>query len=37
MANEAIPLYRPGADVSATPTAAVKGKTFVDASGVIAF
>ena len=36
MANESIPLYRPGSDVSATPTAAVKGKTFVDVSGAIA-
>lgn len=36
MANEAIPLYRPGADVSATPTAPVKGKTFVNVSGAIA-
>lgn len=36
MANEAIPLYRPGADVSATPTAAVKGKTFVNVSGAMA-
>lgn len=35
MANEAIPLYRPGADVSATPTAAVQGKTFVNVSGAI--
>lgn len=32
MANECIPLYRPGADVTAVATAAVNGKRFVDLS-----
>ena len=35
MANECIPLYRPGLDVSAVTTAAVTGKTFVDWSAGI--
>lgn len=30
MANECIPLYRPGQDVTATAGAAITGKTFVD-------
>lgn len=30
MSNETIPLYRPGDDVTATASAAVVGKTFVD-------
>jgi hypothetical protein len=32
MANEAVPLYRPGADVTCSTTASVVGKTFVDVS-----
>ena len=32
MANECIPLYRPGEDVTCQTTAAVVGKTFVDIS-----
>lgn len=32
MANECIPLYRPGADLTALTTAAVNGKRFVDLS-----
>lgn len=32
MANECIPLYRPGADVTALTTTAVTGCTFVDIS-----
>lgn len=32
MANECIPLYRPGGDVTCVATAAVTGKTFVDLS-----
>ena len=33
MANEAKPLFRPGADVTVKTTAAVTGKTFVAVSG----
>jgi hypothetical protein len=33
MANECIPLYRPGADLTTLTTAAVTGKTFVSISG----
>lgn len=33
MANECIPIYRPGADVTCLTTAAVTGKTFVNVSG----
>ena len=32
MANECIPLFRPGADVTCLTTGAVTGKTFVDIS-----
>lgn len=32
MANEAVPLYRPGGDLSCTTTAAVTGKTFAGVS-----
>ena len=32
MANEAVPLYRPGADLPCLTTASVTGKTFVDVS-----
>lgn len=32
MANECIPLFRPGSDVTALTTANVTGKTFVDVS-----
>ena len=32
MANECIPLFRPGADITCLTTAAVVGKTFVDIS-----
>ncbi|MBD8218208.1 DUF2190 family protein [Microbacterium sp. CFBP 13617] len=32
MANETIPLYRPGDDVTATASGAITGKTFVDIS-----
>lgn len=32
MANECIPLFRPGADITALTTGAVTGKTFVDIS-----
>lgn len=35
MANECIPLYRPGQDVSAVTTGAVTGKTFVDYSAAL--
>lgn len=35
MANECIPHYRPGADVTAVTTAAVVGKTFVDLSAAL--
>lgn len=35
MANDCIPLYRPGADITAQTTAAVTGKTFVDVSGPV--
>lgn len=35
MANETIPLYRPGDDVTATASGAVTGKTFVDISGAV--
>ena len=30
MANECVPLYRPGQDITAVTTGAVTGKTFVD-------
>ncbi|WP_029135319.1 capsid cement protein [Nakamurella lactea] len=33
MANEAIPLFRPGSDVTVQTTAAVTGKTFLGVSG----
>jgi hypothetical protein len=33
MANECIPLFRPGTDISATASAAVTGKRFVDWTG----
>jgi hypothetical protein len=32
MANEAVPLFRPGADVTCLTTASVTGKTFVNVS-----
>ena len=32
MANETIPLYRPGDDVTATASGSITGKTFVDIS-----
>lgn len=35
MANEAIPLFRPGSDVTCLTTAAVTGKTFVDISATV--
>lgn len=35
MANECIPHYRPGADITAVTTAAVTGKTFVDLSAAL--
>lgn len=35
MANECIPHYRPGADVTAVTTGAVTGKTFVDLSAAL--
>lgn len=35
MANECIPAYRPGADVTATAGAAIVGKTFVDITGAL--
>ena len=35
MANECIPLYRPGTDISAVTTGAVVGKTFVDYSAAM--
>jgi hypothetical protein len=35
MANESIPLYRPGADLTATAGGAVTGKTFVDISAAV--
>lgn len=35
MANECIPLYRPGHDVSAVATTAITGKTFVDWSAAL--
>lgn len=35
MANECIPAYRPGADVTATASGAVTGKTFVDITGAL--
>lgn len=35
MANECIPLYRPGLDISAVTTGAVTGKTFVDYSAAL--
>lgn len=33
MANECIPLFRPGADLTVLTTAAVTGKTFIDLDG----
>lgn len=36
MANESIPLYRPGADLTATAGGAITGKTFVDISAALA-
>lgn len=35
MANESIPLYRPGADITCQTTAAVTGKTFVKITGPV--
>jgi hypothetical protein len=35
MANECIPLYRPGLDITAVTTGAVVGKTFVDYSAAL--
>jgi hypothetical protein len=35
VANESIPLYRPGADLTCLTTAAVTGKTFVNVSGPV--
>lgn len=35
MANECIPLYRPGADISCTAGAAITGKTFVKVSAAL--
>lgn len=35
MANECIPAYRPGADVTATAGGAIVGKTFVNISGAL--
>lgn len=35
MANECIPLYRPGQDVTATAGAAITGKTFVDITAAL--
>ena len=35
MANECIPLFRPGQDISATASAAVTGKRFVDWTGYL--
>ncbi|OZD48641.1 hypothetical protein CH252_19125 [Rhodococcus sp. 06-1477-1B] len=35
MANESIPVYRPGDDVTATASGAVVGKTFVDITGAL--
>lgn len=35
MANECIPLYRPGGDVTAVTTSAVTGKTFVNLSAAL--
>lgn len=35
MANECIPLYRPGQDITAVTTGAVTGKTFVDYSAAM--
>lgn len=35
MANECIPIYRPGADLTCLTTAAVTGNTFVDVSGAL--
>lgn len=35
MANESIPLYRPGADLTATASGAIVGKTFVDISAAV--
>ena len=36
MANECIPLYRPGADISCTAGGAITGKTFVKVSAALA-
>jgi len=35
VANEAIPLFRPGSDVTCLTTGAVTGKTFVDVSATV--
>lgn len=35
MANESIPLFRPGGDVTCLTTGAVTGKTFVDVSATV--
>jgi hypothetical protein len=35
MANECIPLFKPGQDISATASAAVTGKRFVDWTGFL--
>jgi hypothetical protein len=35
MANECVPLYRPGLDITAVTTGAVTGKTFVDYSAAL--
>ncbi len=35
MANEAIPLFRPGADITCLTTATVTGKTFVNVSATV--
>jgi len=35
MANECIPLYRPGQDITAVTTGAVTGKTFLDYSAAM--
>ena len=35
MANESIPVYRPGQDVTATAGGAITGKTFVDISAAL--
>ena len=35
MANECIPIYRPGADLTVTASAAITGKTFVAQTGAL--